>query len=153
MKLTNSQGIDRLIRLAQYTPGGYRRLVICAPFISEELLRKKAAPTGVVKLPTIVITRPETASRLIPICRSWRGPISIASLPNLHANVYLACGKDERDTVAMLGSFNLTVAAMDVNFELGARLTGRSPEYRHQLLELERTLLRLSRVEMVGVNL
>lgn len=153
MKITNSQEIERLIRLAHRTPHNYRRLLLCAPFISEDVLRRKIAPSGVVRLPTTIITRPDTARQLLPFCSSWKGPLTIASLHNLHAKVYLVCGKDERDSVVLIGSFNFTGAALDENFELGVCFTGSDSERRRQISEVERVLLRMARVEPGGVNL
>jgi hypothetical protein len=152
MRLTNSRDIEKLIRLALRAPQSYRRLLLCAPFITGDVLRRNVAPGGIVRLPTVVVTRPETAGQLIPACRALKGPLSFATLPNLHAKIYIACGKDERDSVALVGSFNLTAAALGENYELGVRFSGGATEQRRQIIELERNLMRMARIESGGVN-
>lgn len=153
MRLINSQDVERLIHLALRSPHSYRKLLLCAPFISEDVLRRNVAPGGKVGLPTVVVTHPETAGQLIPSCRAVKGPLSFATIPNLHAKVYIACGRDERDSVALVGSFNLTAAALGENYELGVRFSGGPAAQRRQIIELERKILRMARVESGGVNL
>ena len=141
MKLSNAQEILGLIHLASRTPQSYRRLIICAPFISEDLLCNKIAPNGIVRVPTLIITCPKTAQHLFLLYKEWRGSFTIASIPSLHAKVYLACGRDERDSVAILGSFNLTNAALNGNYELGLRFVGNSPEVRKLISKMESKLI------------
>ena len=153
MKITDSDGLNNLLRHVGRTPQSYRRLLLCAPFISEGVLCRGIAPNSTVRVPTLVITRPGTARRLLSACRKLKGAVAVASLPNLHAKVYLACGTDERDSVALIGSFNLTAAALGLNYELGVCIRGSSPELRRQIGELERRLLQQAVFESNGVNL
>jgi|ETNmetMinimDraft_13_1059891.scaffolds.fasta_scaffold37523_2 HKD family nuclease len=141
MELSNAQGILGLIHLASRTPQSYRRIIICTPFISEDLLCNKIAPNGIVRVPTLIITCPKAAQNLFPLCKEWKGSFMITSIPSLHAKVYLACGRDERDSVAILGSFNLTNAALNGNYELGLRFVGNSPEVRKLISKMESKLI------------
>jgi hypothetical protein len=141
MKLTNAQGVLDLIRLANRTPQSYRQLIICSPFVSESLLRTKVAPNRVIHVPTFIITRPETARQLALEWKKWNGTLIIIAIPNLHAKAYLACGRDDRDSVAILGSFNVTMAALDENVELGVQFVGNTPESRELITTLERKLM------------
>jgi hypothetical protein len=153
MKITNSDGLINLLRRVARMPQSYRRLVLCAPFISEEVLCRRIAPNGTVRVPTLIITRPETARQILVACRSLKGAVSIASIPNLHAKVYLACGMDGRDSIALIGSFNLTAAALRLNYEVGVCIQGSSPNLRRQIEELENRLLQQIGSESNGVNL
>lgn len=150
MKLSDGQGIVSLIRLVSRTPQSYRRLILCAPFISEGLLKSKIAHDGILRIPTLVITRPETARSLVSLGKSWKGPIEIAFIRNLHAKVYIACGKQEDDSVAVIGSFNLTAAALESNFELGLRLVGNSPQFRQIIFALESQLIAMAELQHQG---
>ncbi len=141
MKLSNTQEILGLIHLVSRTPQSYRRLIICTPFISEDLLCNKIAPNGIVRVSTLIITSPKVSQHLFPLCKEWKGSITIAPIPSLHAKVYLACGRDERDSVAILGSFNLTNAALTENYELGLRFAGNSPELRKLISKMENKLI------------
>jgi HKD family nuclease len=141
MKLSNTQEILGLIHLVNRTPQSYRQLIICAPFISEDLLSNKVAPNGILRVPTMIITSPNTAQQLFSLCKEWKGHFMIVSVKSLHAKVYLACGRDERDSVAILGSFNLTNSALNGNYELGLRFVGNSHELRKLISKIENKLI------------
>jgi len=126
---------------------------LCAPFISMDFLYEKLGRRSLAHVPTVIITRPDTVPVILKELNAWRGPLALGSVPNLHAKVYLACGRDERDSVAVIGSFNLTVAALDTNLELGVRFTGHTLEGRRAIRVLETRLMRMARFETLGVKL
>lgn len=150
MKLVSAHGILDLLRLANRTPQSYRQVIICSPFISESLLVSKIAPNRNVQIPTVIITRPSTAHQLALEPIKGHGQLIIVSIPNLHAKVYAACGRDDRDSVAILGSFNATTAALGENLELGVQFAGNSPESRRFLITLEDKLLGIARLKPNG---
>lgn len=55
--------------------------------------------------------------------------------------------------MAVIGSFNLTHAALTANVEIGVRLTGISEEGRRIISELEGKLPRLARRAIKGARL
>jgi PLD-like domain len=153
MKLTDAKAVLGLTRLAGRTPQSYRRLLLCAPFISEKFFRTKVGPRSFAHVPTVIITHPDTIPLILRESRLWPGPLTVASIPNLHAKVYIACGKDERDSVAIVGSFNLTSAAFDTNLEVGIRLVGNTPEHRRLINSLEALLMRTALAEPSGAKI
>lgn len=137
MTLINARMILSLIHLALCTPQSYRRLLLCSPFISETLVLTKIVSKGFARLPILIITRPETARRIEANIEN----LFVVTVPNLHAKVYIACGKDDRDSIAIIGSFNMTNAAIDENIEIGIKLVGSSQDDRNIITKLENKLL------------
>ena len=137
MKLTNTRMVFGLVHRALSTPQSYRRLLLCSPFISESLLLTKILSKGFPRLPILIITRLETARRIV----ANKENLFIVAVPNLHAKVYIACGKDERDSIAIIGSFNMTTAAIDENIEIGIKLVGSNQDNRNIITKLENKLL------------
>lgn len=145
MRVVNAQDVLGLIRRACRTPQSYRRVILCAPFISANFLRTRLGRRSMARVPAVIITRPETVPLVLTELKSWRGCFAVASIPNLHAKVYLACGRDEFDSVALIGSFNLTVAALNTNMEVGVRFIGDTSERRRAIKELETRLMRMAK--------
>lgn len=145
MQISSTKEILRVLYLVSRTPQSYRLLIICSPFITIDLLKNKVAPNGLVRVPTLIITRPDTYNLLLSVCKAWKGPISIMGVQNLHAKVYIACGKDERDSIAVLGSFNFTGAAFNENIEIGICTIGSTGEFRKVINDLERKLIQIAR--------
>jgi hypothetical protein len=144
MRVGNAQEVLGVIRLACRTPQSYRRVILCAPFISANFLRTRLGRRSMACVPSVIITRSETVPLVLKELQSWRGHFAVGSIPNLHAKVYLACGRDEVDSVAVIGSFNLTVAALDTNVEFGVRFAGDTPERRRAIKVLETKLMRMA---------
>ena len=129
MKVSNTQSILGLIRLAGRAPKNHRRLILSAAFISANFLCAKLG-RSVTQVPTVIITRPDTIPLILQELKTWRGLLALGSVANLHAKVYLACGRDERDSVALVGSFNLTAAALNTNVEIGIRFAATRMDAR-----------------------
>lgn len=149
MKIGDAREIFSLIRLATFTPQSYRRLIICAPFVSNSVLLSNICRNGAALLPTIIITHPETAKHLVPICRKYKA-LSLGTIQRLHAKIYMACGKVDEDSVALIGSFNMTAAAFNHNFELGVRVTASSPQLRQLIRSMENRLLSMAQFITCG---
>jgi hypothetical protein len=149
MRIGDAREILSLFRLATFTTQSYRHLIVCAPFVSDRLLFSKVAPNGAALIPTIVITRPEMA-RLLSMQIGSRRALALGYIPNLHAKVYIACGKADEDSVALVGSFNMTVAAINENFELGIRLTANTPERSRLIRAIENRLLSMAKFIIWG---
>lgn len=95
-------------------------------------------PGGKARTAIDIITNEVTAESLKVQLGPLDGKIRITACKDLHAKVYVACGVDERDSVALIGSFNLTNGALHKNVELGIKLTGSKEEERRLISELER---------------
>ena len=144
MKIANDRDILGLFSMVHRTPHAYRRLIVCAPFISPDLLYSKITINGKVRVPTIVITRPETACNFFLLNQHLVRQFTIKKVLNLHAKVYMACGISHSDTIAIVGSYNLTRSALYKNFELGIRLVGTLPQTHRIIISLEQKLLNMS---------
>lgn len=138
MKISTAEDITRLACLVNKTPQCFRRFVVCAPFVSWEVLVGHIMPGGKARVSIDIITNEETAENLKEKLGHKAGKIRITARKDLHAKVYVACGVDARDSVALIGSFNLTHGALHKNLELGIKLTGNKEEERRLISELER---------------
>jgi hypothetical protein len=147
--LSNAKDIFSLIRLVARTPQSYRRLVICAPFMSEILIRSIICNIT-KKVPMLIITHPDTGHDLVSMVKKYQGNITIAYIPNLHAKAYLACGREDCDSIAIIGSFNLTMPAIDKNIEIGVRFSGKTMEFRRLIIALENKLLSIANLKHHG---
>jgi len=144
MKITNNRDILGLFSMVNRTPHAYRRLVVCAPFISPELVYSKITVNGKVRVPTIVITRPETVCKFSLLNQDILEQLTLKKVSNLHAKIYMACGISSSDSIAIVGSYNLTMSALYVNFEIGIRLVATLPKERRIITSLEEKLLNIS---------
>ena len=119
---------------------------MCAPFISSVFIRNLLTRHGTLPVPTLIITHPKTAMSLGVPKNGLDVRIHLRSIPSLHAKVYMACGWDERDSVVVMGSHNMTTAAVNTNFEIGIRLVGTEPRAQRLILHLENRLVRISQL-------
>ncbi len=124
MNLVSADEVLGLMKKVRSERGAYRLLLLCAPFISQKFLLHITGLARRVPVSTIVLTNPETAQELSAV--SLSGPLKVVSVPGIHAKVYIACGKDDRDSLAIIGSFNLTHFGLTRNFELGIIILGQS---------------------------
>lgn len=138
MNLVSGSEVLVLMEKVRANPIVYRKLLLCAPFISHKLLLHIAGFSRRVPVSTIVFTSPETAQELSAVNLS--GPIRIVSVRRIHAKVYIACGKDDRNSLAIMGSFNLTHFGLARNFELGIKITGADCQERNLIKRAEQTL-------------
>lgn len=143
MKIGDSREIFSLLRLATFTPQSYRRLIVCAPFISNSVLLSHIFRNGAALLPTVIITHPETAKHLAMTFQNYKD-LTLGAIPRLHAKIYIACGIVDEDSIALIGSFNMTMAALNGNFELGVRVTACSSQHRRLIRSIENRLLSMA---------
>jgi hypothetical protein len=138
MKLATARDFLRLFHMVGRAPFNYRRLIICSPYVSPELLTLLLTPNLRVKVPALVITNTDTIGALPN--NAFSGCFALEVVKNLHAKAYVACGTDVRNSIAIIGSFKLTKAAIATNLEIGVWLQGRSQAER-QLIELLENIL------------
>lgn len=143
MKLCDARETLKLLHLVNRTPQSYRQVVVCAPYIREDLFLSEVTPGRKAIVPTIILTIPDTASRLAIKSQLISGPLIIKSSADLHAKVYLLCGKDRKDSQAIIGSSNLTQKSISANLEISLRLSGRIRDEQAIIDALERKLLSL----------
>jgi len=141
MNLVSGSEVLGLMEKVRANPIVYRKLLLCAPFISHSLLLHSAGFSQRVPVLTTVLTTPGTALELSTV--SLSGSLEIASVPGFHAKVYIACGKDDRDSAAIIGSFNLTNSGLNRNFEIGIQVTGADCRERDLIKRLEQRLTRI----------
>ena len=146
MQLSKAHVILRLFNMATLTPYSFRKLVLCSPYISDELFLGIFPKYKTINIPLIIITRPDTAQVLLNKIKPINNLIEIISISNLHAKIYLACGNDERDSVAVIGSFNFTNSAMNKNVEFGIRINGNTPTFKQLISSIEKTLNQMARI-------
>lgn len=144
MKIANNRDILGLFSMVNRTPHAYRRLLVCAPFISANLVYSKITVNGKVRVPTIVITRPETACKFSLLNQDILKQLTLKKVSNLHAKIYMACGRSSSDSIAIVGSHNLTMSALYENFEIGIRLVATLPKARRIITSLEEKLVSIS---------
>jgi hypothetical protein len=150
MTLSDGKEILRLIHLVTRTPQSYRLLIICTPFISGGLINSLWGHKNTINVPILIITHPDTSRNIVKGYQKCYEKITIASISNLHAKVYLACGNDDKDSIAILGSFNFTMHALDTNIELGVRFSGKNPEFRRLITALENKLMAIAKINNHG---
>ena len=140
MKISGPKDILCLLRMVNRTPDAYCSLIICSPYISKKIFINKVATGMRLRIPTTVITRPDTAITLSPIKEKLLGSLHIKPVPNLHAKIYLAVGKYLKDSIALFGSFNLTANSLYQNFEIGIRVVGITCKSQNLINNLEKKL-------------
>jgi phosphatidylserine/phosphatidylglycerophosphate/cardiolipin synthase-like enzyme len=128
MKLINSHAVLEIINVVMRAPHNYQKLIVCSPFVKEELLSLLKGLQGKIPLSVQIYTLPETYKTLISNDKSNIKNLTIKAIPHLHAKAYIAYGKVDRDSIALVGSFNFTEAAIKRNFEVGIILSSIIPE-------------------------
>jgi len=126
--------IDRVLRLIEYMPSRYAQIVICSPFIDTttgnriQSLAQSARRAGCgVRIITSADSNANSHIASMP-GRGQVGSRVFAALPHLHAKVYLAIGREFRDSWAIVTSANATEAGLSRNIELGLLVRAVSPE-------------------------
>ena len=102
----------------------YSMIVICSPFVDEELLpliRDLADRASRRRAGFRLVTRPATAAKLFAVLPGLRAHLGHMLMlhPGLHAKVYL--GLKGTNGQAIVTSANLTAAGLESNIELGVR--------------------------------
>ncbi|MGH8736732.1 MAG: hypothetical protein ACREVC_05160 [Burkholderiales bacterium] len=145
MDIVDGRAVSQLLQRVALNPTRYREVVICTPFLDEEMataIRELAlnAPRGHCGF--TFVTRREAARRLLnglpaPLQR-WSRFIRVRH--RLHAKVYLAMARLHPESEAIVTSANLTLDGLGLNEELGVRFTGRTPAERLALLSVKHAI-------------
>lgn len=141
MKLVSGNEVLGLMQRVRAEPRAYRQIFLCAPFISPNLLLHITGFGRRVPVSTTVLTNPGTAVELSAV--RLAGPFEVTPIPGFHAKIYIACGKEERDSVAIIGSFNFTDFGLNRNFEMGVQITGADCQERDLIKRVEQRLTRI----------
>lgn len=142
--ICSGRGLHRLLEALKASPSRYAQVVVCSPFIDQHTMarligfaiRARQHDCGVR-----LITTGESRS----LAAGWPGKDqvgtrNIVSVPHLHAKVYLAIGRNRRDSWVAVSSANLTQAGLGKNVELGLLARATSPEGA-QIVEQARCFL------------
>ena len=105
-------------------PDMYQRVVICAPFIDDDLAHRVLGIREVTRRCACgftLITSPTTASRIVKVFSGHRAHSErgIRAVKHLHAKLFLADARRTRDSRVFITSANLTRAALRRNVEFG----------------------------------
>jgi len=126
----------------------YSDLVLCSPFISDDVLSTLrglvlCAPENGCGMQ--IITATHTFDRVMACVgpRGWQRT-TVVGCPHLHAKFYLAIGRRDEVTEAIVTSANLTTAGLSSNIELGVRITPTTSPGRALLHQIDRFARRLS---------
>jgi hypothetical protein len=126
----------------------YSDLVLCSPFISDDVLltlRGLAHSAPVNGCGMQIITAAHTFDRVMACAgaQGWRRT-RVVGRPHLHAKFYLAVGRRNELTEAIVTSANLTTAGLSSNIELGVRITPTTSPGRALLHQINRFARRLT---------
>jgi hypothetical protein len=137
--------LDRVTRM----PERYSDVLVCCPFISDELMRRVLSLLEVSTsrgCNVRVITSHESACALIgQISRehfSYRRHVTGRS--RLHAKVYVAIARRRADSEAIVTSANLTRGGTVDNIELGVRVVPSSDAGNRLLNDIHHFVRRLA---------
>jgi HKD family nuclease len=130
--------LDRVARM----PARYSAVVICCPFIGDDLLPRLLSlldRAGVTGCHFRVITSHESANALTSrlsskqlVCRKY-----VTGHARLHAKIYIAIARRHADSEAIVTSANLTRAGTVDNIELGVRAVPSSDAGRRLLNDIQ----------------
>src|SRR5690242_9008228 len=109
-------GLQRLLGALEAAPERYAQVVICSPFIDQRTMAR------LIRF-AIRAGEHDCGVRLITTCQprsatvGWPGKEqvgtrTIVAVPHLHAKVYLAIGRNRRDSWVTVTSANLTQAGL-----------------------------------------
>ncbi len=140
--------VERLMNAVIGRPDRYAQVVICSPFIDEQMqgvLVRLAQVTRHVGCGLRVITTPTTAvallGRLPGHPATWHGVI-VARI-GLHAKVYLVLARPRGCSEAIVTSANFTAAGVAENIELGVRASPSTDSGRQLINEVRHFLQRV----------
>lgn len=132
-------------------PDQYAQVIVCSPFIDEEMqgvLVRLAQVTRRAGCGLRVITTPTTAvallGRLPGHAATWHGVV-VARI-GLHAKVYLVLARPRGSSEAIVTSANFTAAGVDENIELGVRASPSTDSGRQLMNEVRDFLQRVGNV-------
>lgn len=150
MEVVRGSAVSDLLERVRRNPAGYREVVFCAPFVDE-------SSAAEIRDAMLAALKHRCAFRLIT--RSGSARSVLAKLPSpshlwsravqvndrLHAKVYLALARVNRESEAIVTSANLTKHGRKLNEELGIRITGRTELERHLLAIISNAIYNLLR--------
>jgi len=142
MEIVNGSAVSEFLQRVTAAASVYREIVVCTPFLDDQMasaVRKLAVSAPRVHCGFTLLTRREAARRVLdglpaPLYRWGR---SIHVCHRIHAKVYVAVGRADRDSEAIVTSANLTIDGVAVNDELGVRFTGSTPMERLALVSIK----------------
>ena len=152
IRTATGMDVDRLMHSVLSRPACYAQVVVCVPFVDDEMLDliiRLADATRRAGCGLRVITTPATAAvvhrRLPGHPEQWRS--LVVARKSLHAKVYLVVGRSPARSEALVTSANLTAAGVARNIELGV-LACPSTDSGRQLINEVRRFLQ----DLVGVH-
>ncbi|MCK1580686.1 hypothetical protein IVB03_14110 [Bradyrhizobium sp. 168] len=143
IETSNGADIDRLLDRVIGHPDYFAKVVLCSPFIDNNILGRIVPFAKVAhqsKCDVRIITSLEAGERirraLQTTLRHKRNLLTVS--PRLHAKVYLAVARRLNDTEVIVTSANLTCAGIQSNVELGVRAKSTSSSGRRFLNQVHR---------------
>jgi hypothetical protein len=136
--------IRLLERVAQY-PERYSELTICSPFIGEALVKtivRLAERTRRVRCVLRVVTSGVCAGEIAR--QASQAMPFVIHRPRLHAKVYIAIGRRQAESEAIVTSANLTPGGTVHNLELGIRAVSKTDAGRRLLEEVHHFVRRVA---------
>ncbi len=131
IEISKGVDVDRLLDRVVGRPDHFTKVVLCSPFIDDNMLNRVVPLAGIAhrsKCALRIITSVEAGERVRKALHSTlrhQRELLIVS-PRLHAKVYLAVAKRLNDTEVIVTSANLTRAGTQSNVELGVRAKSTS---------------------------
>ena len=158
LKLTTLPVLDSFLQRLEQQPSRFRQVILISPFIefspgvAQERWRRILGQLQAAGTETVLITRPRgTAAHgqnvlLFNQCMYSRPAMFLSEL---HAKLYLAIGKDRGSSLCLLGSANLSEAAINGNLEISLSLeppyTSAEIAYVDKMHQLGDQILRKAR--------
>jgi hypothetical protein len=131
IQFATTADVSTLLARVRSHAGQYSELVLCSPFIDDDVLstlREFAQRGPDVGCGIEIITATPTFNRIIASGgMQGRRQTRIIGCPHLHAKFYLARGRKVALTEAIVTSANLTTPGLTSNIELGVRVTPTTP--------------------------
>jgi len=137
--------LGQFLQSIESAPFRYSQVVICSPYIDTQLqtwMTRFAVAAGNFGCAVRIITKVSEIPAILKFWpeRSYFGPRSLITVSQLHAKVYLALGRERRDSQVMVTSANLTEAGLSKNIELGLLVHASSFEGARIVEEIRRFL-------------
>lgn len=142
IELTQGDAVLAFLDRITTRPRQYERIVICVPFIGEEMVEKIALLFVAVRgsqCKVRIISSPASIVRLTARLAA-SGPnkhFELTPHPRLHAKLYLAMNKEDARSEAIVTSANLTRGGTRANIELGVRAVPTSMVARRLVRQIE----------------
>jgi phosphatidylserine/phosphatidylglycerophosphate/cardiolipin synthase-like enzyme len=145
LDICDGHDLERFFEGIESAPSRYSQVIICSPYIDEELQTRIALFAVVAQKSGCAVRIITKVSELPSTLKAWPernhfGPRSLIAVPQLHAKVYLALGRDRRDSQVMVTSANLTEAGLSKNIEFGLLVHASSLEGARIVEEVRRFL-------------